>query len=101
MIPQIFPDDIATVKPISEQLSAQRIYLYESDNQLILHRLLYKPALTSACVIFKGDYNGFFDPPVREEQIIGQIESIIKTPASIIHRIKFQIKKLRNAILRK
>lgn len=98
MIPFIFPNDIATIDPVSGVLSPPQIYLYISDNQLILHRLYKRSSLSSELIIFKGDSNNFLDPAVHEMQIIGQLRSIRRTSASTIHRIKYQIKKLLHEI---
>ena len=100
MIPHIFPNEIATIIPLSESLTASGIYLYISDNQLILHRLHKVSSLSSGVYTFKGDANNFLDPPVMERQIIGQLGTIRSTPTSIKNRIEYLCKKLFNEIYR-
>ena len=78
MLPTIQPGATLLISSISEVVTG-KVYLYESMNQLIVHRLVEIKESPLLTLYFKGDANKMQDPPVKPGQLIGAIALVNNT----------------------
>ncbi len=95
MIPSIFPGDLIGIKALDNDLKIGSIYLYQSSNKLIIHRLAEISALQNT-VITLGDNNDLPDPPIHREQILGQVKLIRKSYRHHLNKIWYTLLKALN-----
>ncbi len=76
MLPAVWPGDILTVRRrrIAE-LGPGEIVLCSRNRQLVAHRIVGK---CGAVLTTRGDSLAHNDPPVREEEVLGQVVSIVR-----------------------
>lgn len=84
MIHSIYPGDLIKISPLENDLKIGQIYLYQSSDKLIIHRLMELNQSQSSIIITKGDNNIIADPPVNRDQILGQVRLLKKSPG---HRL--------------
>lgn len=91
MIPSIFPNDIIIIESLVGHPPLHSICLYETANQLILHRVIKHPSESGDLIYLQGDANLLPDPPVMRNQVMGYLVYTRKSPLSFLNRILYSI----------
>ena len=83
MLPAVWPGDVLTVRRNEpSELLPGRIVLCHRDGRFFIHRLVGR---RKDGVITRGDSLGFEDPAFRDDQVLGEVVSIVRDgrPASL------------------
>lgn len=74
MLPVLEKNDNLIIEKVdqSDELTIDDIYVYKSNDMLIVHRYIGNE-LDSQLLYFKGDNNDFVDSPVSREQVVAKV----------------------------
>ena len=70
MRPTLDINDVVLVKISKDNLNANDIIAFESENDIITHRIIFIDGNT---ITVKGDSNNVVDKPIEKEQVIGKV----------------------------
>jgi hypothetical protein len=81
MLPAVWPGDILTVhRRDAAELSPGQIVLCYREQGFVAHRLVGKHA---GHLITRGDCLPYEDPPFREDEILGQVVTVLRNGRSV------------------
>jgi signal peptidase len=76
MLPAIRPGDVLRIRRrLSNELRLGQIVLYTRNGRLIAHRII---SISGKFLITRGDSLQSVDPPVRESEVVGSVDGILR-----------------------
>lgn len=81
MLPAILPGDVLKIRRhLPNELRPGQIILYTRNGRLIAHRII---SVSGNFLITRGDVLQSVDPPVRESEVIGSVDGILRNGQSV------------------
>lgn len=76
MVPILWPGDLVFVQPCDfSRLEPGMVIVFRQHEKLVVHRILRRE---HGAVITRGDARGRLDGPVRNEDIVGRVDEVLR-----------------------